>query len=516
MNFEVLNISHIKRNIIIGIVVVLVLSAVALTFTRAKYRVTQSVPLVSGTINFSPYDFNVVAMYLNQDGAMPAGQTKEVPKFGYTLDTEQSACFVDDVKDERIEMSYVSQTAGEKAYVDFTKMSQSGTKCTLYFDLLEDIENPIINNIYPSSDDTSITVNVDATDNVGIYYYYYQIGNEKEVQSEEATYTFTELTKGNVYTVTVRIEDASGNTVNTSKEVMVGLNGGDYILASDNAPISSTTDWTEGTTYYYTGNPNNWVEFGGFYWRIIRINGDGTIRMIYQGVADSETPDSGNITGEGTQIGTSAFNSGTRDNMYVGFKYTSGEVHGLGTSSTIKEVLDQWYSETSGLTGYAEYIDGNAGFCGDRRLSSGTGIGNTTATYMPNTRISNSSPSLTCELSDVYTISGSSSGNGALQYPIGLVTADEAMLSGLPNSDSTDTTSYLYTARLYWTMSPSWYHYDRSRGAYVYSVHSSGYLESDSIVSSTYYGVRPVINLHTDVSLTGSGTTSDPFVVVTS
>ena len=289
--------------------------------------------------------------------------------------------------------------------------------------------------------------------------------------------------------------------------------GGDYILAGDNAPTNSTTDWTGGTTYYYTGNPNNWVQFGtnssgqSLYWRIIRINGDGTIRMIYQGTGF-------NTTGTATQIGTSEFNSSYNNNMYVGFKYTSGQVHGTGTNSTILNTLNNWYA--SNLADEAEYLDGNAGFCGDRRLSSGTGIGNTTATYMPNTRISNSSPSLTCELSDVYTISGSSSGNGALQYPIGLVTADEAMLSGLPNSDSTDTTSYLYTARLYWTMSPSWYHYDRSRGAYVYSVHSSGYLESDSIVSSTYYGVRPVINLHTDVSLTGSGTTSDPFVVVTS
>ena len=81
MKYEVLKRSYLKRNIIIGMVVVLILTAVVLTFTRAKYRVTQSVPLVSGTINFSPYDFNVVAMYLNQDGAMPAGQTKEVPKF---------------------------------------------------------------------------------------------------------------------------------------------------------------------------------------------------------------------------------------------------------------------------------------------------------------------------------------------------------------------------------------------------------------------------------------------------
>ena len=60
------------------------------------------------------------------------------------------------------------------------------------------------------------------------------------------------------------------------------------ILASENAPTGQTIDWTGKTSYYYIGNPNNWLQFAGFYWRIIRINGDGSIRMIYQGVADSD------------------------------------------------------------------------------------------------------------------------------------------------------------------------------------------------------------------------------------
>ena len=109
---------------------------------------------------------------------------------------------------------------------------------------------------------------------------------------------------------------------------------GETILASPNAPTGQTTDWTGETTYYYTGNPNNWVQFGGFWWRIIRINGDGSIRMIYQGTSP-------NTTGSGTQIGGSAFNSGSSNN--VGYMYTSGQRQGLGTSSTIKTTLDNWY-----------------------------------------------------------------------------------------------------------------------------------------------------------------------------
>ena len=84
---------------------------------------------------------------------------------------------------------------------------------------------------------------------------------------------------------------------------------GETILASPNAPTGQTTDWTGETTYYYTG-------------------------MIYQGTSP-------NTTGSGTQIGGSAFNSGSSNN--VGYMYTSGQRQGLGTSSTIKTTLDNWY-----------------------------------------------------------------------------------------------------------------------------------------------------------------------------
>ena len=72
MEFQTLKRSHLKRNIIIGVVVVAIITAVILTFTRAKYRVTQSIPLVNGTINYTPADLNAVAIYVNGD----SGYTK--------------------------------------------------------------------------------------------------------------------------------------------------------------------------------------------------------------------------------------------------------------------------------------------------------------------------------------------------------------------------------------------------------------------------------------------------------
>ena len=284
--------------------------------------------------------------------------------------------------------------------------------------------------------------------------------------------------------------------------------GSEYILASPNAPTNHTTDWTGKESYYYTGNPDNWVSFAGFYWRIIRINGDGSIRMIYQGVADSPTPDAGNMTGEGTQIGTGQFNSSDDNNMYVGYMYQCGQLHGLQTSSTIKGVLDSWYKNNIANTGFGDYVDGNAGFCGDRRVTSGTGISTSTTYYQPSTRISNSRPSLTCQTEDIYTTSGSGTGNKALTQPIGLISADEAMFAGIPWwANESNTNNYLYTDNSYWTMSP-----DHFSSSYAYML-----LTGSSIgFSSTSYtaGVRPVINIRADVQITGSGTSTDPFIVV--
>ena len=512
MKYEVLKRSHLKRNILIGIIVVFILSTVILTFTRAKYRTTQSIPLIQGTINFSPSDLNIVAMYLNQDGAIPAGQTDIAPKFGYTLNEEQSFCEVNDEKIRDASILY------EDGYLYFNKLNRKGTKCSVYFDLIPDSEKPTLSISVPSTDN-SITVVANASDNIGIYYYYFQLDNEEEIRSEENSYTFDGLEKDSTHTITVRVVDAAGNEVNTSKEVTVGYRTADYILASANPPTGQTTDWTGATTYYYTGNSNNWVRFAGFYWRIIRINGDESIRMIYQGIADSETPDNGNITGTGTQIGTSAFNSSYNNNMYVGYMYQSGQLHGLQTSSTIKGILDNWYTnnienEEKNLH-YGEYIDGNAGFCGDRRVSSGNGTSTSTTYYQANTRITqNNSPNLTCQTEDIYTTSDSDTGNKSLSQSIGLISVDEAALAGI-TWNNVNTENYLYTKQIYWTLSPTYFAYGYARvffvnlnGSFNYSGISSGWN-----VSSTF-GVRPVINLRSDVQITGTGSQTDPFVVV--
>ena len=267
---------------------------------------------------------------------------------------------------------------------------------------------------------------------------------------------------------------------------------GETILASDNPPTGQTTDWTGGTSYYYTGNPNNWVQFGGFWWRIIRINGNGSIRMIYQGTSANET-------GTGTQIGTGAFNSSSDNKTYVGLVFDGVNQHGYGTNSTIMNTLNNWYN--SNLASYeAEYIDTGTGFCSDRNTASGDNYTDSSFHYAAYDR-RHGGASLQCNSEDIL-----SQDNRKLPNPIGLVTMDEAALTGIFTGNA-NKGSYLYTGQTYWTMSP---YYFISNTATVFFV----YDYSDVTKVSNKLGIRPVINLRGDVQLTGEGTSTNPFKVV--
>ena len=252
-----------------------------------------------------------------------------------------------------------------------------------------------------------------------------------------------------------------------------------------------------GEVYYFAGNPtDNWVKFGGFYWRIIRINGDGSIRMIYQGTST-------NTTGENTQLQTSAFNSSYNRSEYVGLKYTSGQQHGQNTNSTIMGVLETWYNNN--LASYADDIDTNVGFCSDREMASGSSWSSqpsSTIYYAVYDRVSRTSSNV----NPSYKCSNSSD---LLKIPVGLITADEVIMAGLA-FDSANLSNYLYTLENYWTMSPYDFESDVARVFYVYAI---GNLYGDNLVASAF-GVRPVINLKADVQITGgNGSSGSPYVI---
>ena len=266
-----------------------------------------------------------------------------------------------------------------------------------------------------------------------------------------------------------------------------------------------------GTSYYYRGAvPDNWVSFAGFLWRVIRVNGDNTVRMIYSGTKASHT-------GEGTQIGKSAFNSSYKSPKYVGYMYgdtdaTEEEAFTNKNNSTIKGVIDTWYQNN--LSSYSGYLADEV-FCNDRTLAS-------TSTYTTSTSNSfdyagwerlantNKAPQLTCPnlARDGFTTTTSSIGNKALTYPIGLITPDEVSLAGGVYRTS-NSSYYLNTGQWYWALSAnSW----RGGGARVFSVYSYGDLGYRSVNGSD--GARPVVSLRTSTLVTsGTGTETDPYVI---
>ena len=287
-----------------------------------------------------------------------------------------------------------------------------------------------------------------------------------------------------------------------------------------------------GTSYYYRGNvDNNYVKFAGYYWRILRVNGDGSIRMIYAGDANTidalpnkvEVLQNGYDDGDTgyTQIGESAYNSSYNDNAYVGYMYgTTGsssyeETHANINDSTIKTVVDNWYKTNIEEAGYASYISDTL-FCNDRSFASnntGTGAGISTTYYRwyngPWTSGTNkTNPRLMCkEQNDRFTVSDVSTGNGDLTYPVGLLTTDEAALAGGYNSSNSG--YYLYTGNYYWTMSPNYF---KGSGAYGRFVNSDGYAVSNDFVDYEN-GVRPALNLKSGSLTSGQGTVSDPYLV---
>ena len=362
-----------------------------------------------------------------------------------------------------------------------------------------DGENPSVTIASETVDKTSISITVNGSDShSGITQYKFSSdnGNNYETVStseDSYTYTFNNLESGTAYNVKVQVIDEAGNIGEVSQEISTESDreAANYILASANRPTGQTTDWTGETTYYYTGNPNNWVQFGGFWWRIIRINGDGSIRMIYQGT-------SANTTGEETQIGTSQFNSSSNNKTYVGLVYDGSAQHGYGTNSTIMNTLNNWYNNNiendSKNLHYEQYIDTGIGFCSDRNMASGYNFSSSTVYYAPYDRIN--SGSLQCHDDDIL-----SQDNGKLPNPIGLITSDEYVLAGRSSS-------YLNVEIAYWTMSPDYF----STNAYIFSIGRDGSQLGTTLTAT--YSIRPVINLRADVQLTGSGTTSDPYKVV--
>jgi len=282
----------------------------------------------------------------------------------------------------------------------------------------------------------------------------------------------------------------------------------DFTTIDNGTPGLYTGEDDQGPTYYFSGDGssmNNWVKYAGKYWRIIRINGNGSVRLLYAGDGSSAN-----------DIGTSAFNSERNHPSYVGWKYTKGGSlaadRGNGTKSTIYSKVETWYNNLSST--YKNYLDNDAIYCNDRNIGSGSYSTSSTFYYAGYQRFVNtkSAPIFKCSnASDKFT------GNNSM--PVGLMTADEVVAAGgLWGTNSPK--AYYYLAKdgsssitgssWWWTMSP--YHSGNAVVFYVCGSSSPGYLY-DALVHESHV-VRPVVSLKKEVMVTGGdGSADNPYTV---
>ena len=253
------------------------------------------------------------------------------------------------------------------------------------------------------------------------------------------------------------------------------------------------------------------------YWRIIRTNADGSIKLLYAGTS----PDT-----EKAYIGKSAFNTTDNDPMYVGYKYgTTGSLENnrLNTNnSTIKTYVDNWYKNN--LTAYTKYLSNDAVYCNDRNLASGETYSTTNGfDYAPYERIyTNKQPTYNCtNISDAFSVNNTSA---KLDYPVGLMSIDELSYAGGQGWTTLDAPyawyynnangESSYGSAVFWALSPrSW---DGSLLIIlgVDGSKSPGFLTSISVYGSV--AVRPSVSLLScNLISRGNGSPENPYIVYT-
>ena len=396
------------------------------------------------------------------------------------------------------------------------------------------------------------------------------------------------IAKGVTHTYKIIINYNNSDDVDQSADMGKTLSGKIFItkasnptlaskLLEDNPIISTRSDFStpfttntantlykateNGTDVYYfagqdtTSTPiNNWVKFGknssnqDLYWRIIRTNADGSIRLLYHGTSTTATD---------AYIVESAFNTNYNSPKYAGYMYgdtdaTLEEARTNTNNSTIKTYIDNWYENN--LTSYTNYLSNDAVYCNDRELATGSKykvanyIKNDTETliayldaedtkktiiatpdvsvtgskfyYAAYTRLkTNKTPTYDCTNdNDKFTVDAST-GNGKLTYPIALMTADEIAYAGGVYGQNAPMWYYTNISlesstgtQLWWSLSPN--NWNGSASSWlVYGSGSPGTLYN--IYVSNSGGVRPVVSLKSCVLYkSGDGSANNPYEIV--
>ena len=282
-------------------------------------------------------------------------------------------------------------------------------------------------------------------------------------------------------TVKITVSNTVSNTVGL-KSAILGTNNSNVIATDQTWTTSWQTSDQSGLyaqtvggnkTYYFRGNPtNNYIKFAGKDYRILRVNEDGTIRIM--------------LTDSIGDVFNSEFD--TYDKMYY-------------TNSELKTVVDNWF--TTNITGdnASKVVSGNY-FCEAARV----------AYDRTDYKLNTGSTKLTAKESYTPTFECTTDGNGkgVVTSKVGLVTYDETIYAGgWYYVSELSYPYYLNSGSSYWTMSPGGF--DNSYNANAWFVDSDG--NAYSIFVNRTYGARPVLILSADTLVSGSGTSANPYVV---
>ena len=340
--------------------------------------------------------------------------------------------------------------------------------------------------------------------------------------------TFTETNTGTLYKATEQIGtnpvknvyyfagDAKNNWVKFGKYQNDFSRYRGYYSTTDTSykDYSTMDECTSASIYNKNCTEYKYANTGDdIYWRIIRTNHDGSVRLLYAGTSPDTT--SG-------YIGKSAFNTIYNDPIYVGYKYgTTGSLENnrLNTNdSTMKTYIDNWYKNN--LTAYTKYLSYDAVYCNDRNLKSGETYSNS-FDYASWERIyTNKQPTYNCtNMSDAFSVNNTSA---KLDYPVGLMTIDElSYAGGAYKAKLTTPYAWYYTnengksitgSEDSWSLSPSFWN-SASSGDWRWGGSSEpGYLSYNSV--DLAYAVRPAISLKSCTKwASGDGSSSNPYTI---
>ncbi|MDO4375825.1 MAG: hypothetical protein Q4C33_01450 [bacterium] len=511
---------------------------------------------VVGTVKTRPKDDLVIATTIN---GKASSTFPETGLYAASVSCTQN--------NKTVDIGAAIKWTGSKWSLGVTNLTSGNTKCVVAFDPPTLADAILANNEVKTplttpgkevsahtKDDITYTPTASVSSTYQAYFITYGTGYEANGTNFNLTGTaVTSVTYANSYSSLVgkylpyqSISSSGSNAAGTMKTT-TNLNSVYYVVsATQNSftykQITSNKNTTEallasaeddyGTSYYFRGAvKNNYVEFASKCWRIVRITGDGSVKLVLHNDNTSKVANPCSSANNSTNAAfarysgtkyTSKFNEKVDDNAYVGFMYgTAGtsdyaSTHANINKSTILKNLETWY--TNNLAPYESKLADTI-WCNDKStVSGGLGYGTNATDYAAFNRLFyTKQPTLKCpndnngEKFSKFTVDDTTNGNGNLTYKAGLLTVDEISFSGFEYY-ARNLSTYLHensTSNCWWSLSPR-NTYDSS-GANVWFT-CSGDLATSDVGNGA--GVRPAISLVSSTTISGgSGTSEDPYIV---